>query len=274
MRFCWTTFICLTILGMMLGLMLDGVLLSDDDPYKAMENCGEQDQHILWRGWLEPYREYDLHITEDEFRASMLMPHKRCENKFGLPYRTFLTPQNEHIKEIADYLCGLTESEYLRAQYALNFTQCAVEYALDEEIYGIKEHFATPIETLYIGKGDCEDKAFLTCSIMLAMGLDAKITDEPEHIGVALHLKGLRSTDASNCIVHDDKPYYICDITSSHPTRLFIVPTGNERIIDEDPSVSYWINSAYETMLASLKYGGSQYLDRFGIERGTLKNLF
>lgn len=274
MKFNWVSLISLTLLAMLFGLMLEGVLLSDDDPYEAMDNCGEQDQHILWRGWLESYRVYDLHITEDEFRASMLLPSKRCEDILGFPYRAFLTPQNEHIKKIADYLCGLTESEYLRAQYALNFTQCAVEYALDEEIYGIKEHFAYPIETLYIGRGDCEDKAFLVCSIMLAMGLDAKITNEPNHIGVALHLDDYTPRFVSKGIEYNGEIYYICDITESRPTYLFIEPSGHEHIIDGDTDAGYWFCKIYATLMASLRYGGSQYLDRVGIERGLLKNLF
>lgn len=263
---------CLVLLIGMIGLSLQGVLLSDDDPYNAMDHCGERSQKIYWHPLGEPYRIYDMHITEDEFKASMVVPAKRCENVYGGPYKAFLTPQNKHVQAIAEYLLGLASSEYEKALYALNFTQCAVVYSTDLETYGTREHFAYPIETLYIGKGDCEDKGFLLCSIMLAMGLDAVLIEKPQHVGVALHLTDMPMI-VKNGIEYEGKTYYVCDSTESYPTRLFIESEGETVVEDpHSPTVSTLVR-AYETMILSFRYSACWYLDKLDIERGALKPL-
>ena len=106
------------------------------------------------------------------------------------------------------------------------------------------------------------------------MGLDAKITNEPEHVGVALHLSHYFPRFVSKGIEYNGEIYYICNITESKPTYLFIEPSGNEHIVDDDIDAGYWACKMYDTLMVSLRYSGSQYLDRFGIERGPLKNLF
>ncbi|MBQ1293217.1 MAG: hypothetical protein IIY21_04220 [Clostridiales bacterium] len=265
--------ICCILMVTVTVLMVEGILFEDDDPYKAMGYCGERSQDIHWRSWDGREYECQIHISDEEFEASMLIPIKRYENMMGFPYKTFLTPQNEHIQKIAEYLCSLTNNEVRRALYALNFTQCAIEYATDEEVYHASEHFARPIETLYIGRGDCEDKAFLTCSIMLAMGLDAHITNEKGHVGVALHIDRYIPRPVKEGIQYEGKTYYVCDISASYPTYLFKDPTGEEYIISEDDSVLYTVADMTTIMVISLRYGSSKYLDWIGIEGGFFRDM-
>ena len=254
-----TLFICTSILVCIMILSVEGVILNHDNPYNSLNTCEPRSDNIIeWRTVLGANYEYELTITEQEFMDSMYRPIMRATVYGVCATEPFITPDDPHIKALASYLYDLAGTDYWRAQIALNFTQCAVEYADDRDTYNAREHWAFPIETLYIGKGDCEDKAFLYCSILLAMGLDAVLIDEENHIGVGLSIEPWIPNPYT--IEYAGKSYYSCHTTPSEPTYLYLhVPcTEPYKIIepDDEHPIIQWIGAS----MTGIRYGASTYL--------------
>lgn len=57
-----------------------------------------------------------------------------------------------------------------------------IEYKEDMKRHGINEYPQYPIETIYLGTGDCEDKAILQCALLMAKGYDTTLIRVPDHI--------------------------------------------------------------------------------------------
>lgn len=74
----------------------------------------------------------------------------------------------EHLEPL---ISGMTNLQ--RAVAIMYFVQDAIDYRTDSQLYGQREFWATPLETVYAGYGDCEDTAVLFVSIALQFGLDA-----------------------------------------------------------------------------------------------------
>ena len=106
-----------------------------------------------------------------------------------------LVCHDEVVESIADYLepmvSGMTNLQ--KAIVIMYFVQDAIGYETDVSQYGTEEFWATPLETVYSGYGDCEDTAVLYVSIALAMGLDSGLVsfEDPEqgHMSVAVALE-------------------------------------------------------------------------------------
>ncbi len=73
-----------------------------------------------------------------------------------------------HLAPIVDGLSDLQRAHVVNA-----FVQDTIEYVSDREQYGEIEFWATPFETIYSGKGDCEDTAALFVNIAIRLGLNA-----------------------------------------------------------------------------------------------------
>ena len=74
------------------------------------------------------------------------------------------------VDSLSGYTAGLTNLQ--KAMVVLAFVQDAIDYELDSNLYNQEEFWATPMESLFLGYGDCEDGAILFVSIASAMGLD------------------------------------------------------------------------------------------------------
>lgn len=91
------------------------------------------------------------------------------------------------------------------ADYLLSFVQCCIAYpdtivrtddgfAYDEGgsgdlyIYGEREYWAYPLETIHRGYGDCEDTSFLAAALFVGAGYTAAVATLPGHMiaGVVL----------------------------------------------------------------------------------------
>ena len=99
------------------------------------------------------------------------------------------------VDAIVDHLeplvAGMTNMQ--KAIVIMYFVQDAISYETDVSQYGTEEFWATPMETVYSGHGDCEDTAVLYVSIATAMGLDAGLVsfEDPEqgHMSAAVALE-------------------------------------------------------------------------------------
>lgn len=62
------------------------------------------------------------------------------------------------------------------------FVRIGIGYAYDIDQYGIKDYVASPLETLYLGKGDCEDVAILHYALCNAFGYEAVVLTMENHV--------------------------------------------------------------------------------------------
>ena len=98
-----------------------------------------------------------------------------------------------------------------RANFVLRFVQEGVPYAYDIDTKGMSEYWKYPLETLYDGKGDCEDTSILYAAIMKDMGYDVALLWYEDHVAV-----GVALTDCSG--TYYDKnghKFYYCETTST-----------------------------------------------------------
>lgn len=106
-----------------------------------------------------------------------------------------LVSNDRAVQAITAYLeplvDGLTNMQ--KAIVIMYFVQDVVDYQTDVFQYGTEEFWATPLETVYSGQGDCEDTAVLFVSIATTMGIDAGLVsfDDPDigHMSAAIALK-------------------------------------------------------------------------------------
>lgn len=75
-----------------------------------------------------------------------------------------------------------------------SFVVNGIGYAEDVDQFGCKDFALTPLETLYLGKGDCEDVSILFVSIARAYGLDAVLILYDEHCVAGVRLDGYKDT--------------------------------------------------------------------------------
>ena len=142
--------------------------------------------HRITDSDLTPLREdpYIPHMSVTYFDKGRQMP------KICTPY--LLGPVVDSIidtiKKCED-IAGRTYTDYDTALVVLNFVN-AIDYALDERTYGTDEYWATPAETLYAGRGDCEDHSALFVTLCRCLGLDAVLAVSEGHVQAGIRLDG------------------------------------------------------------------------------------
>ena len=86
---------------------------------------------------------------------------------FGDHVRFYITPNNPTIQTHL-----LTTGDDLNTIYT--WVGENIQYKFDQDIYGKMEYWQLPDETLSLKTGDCEDQAFLLCSLLRASGIKAE----------------------------------------------------------------------------------------------------
>ena len=72
------------------------------------------------------------------------------------------------------------------ARECAQFVQGAITYELDGDTAGMDEYPRYPIETLFEGRGDCEDSSILLAAMLKELGYDVGFLLLPDHLAVAL----------------------------------------------------------------------------------------
>ena len=127
---------------------------------------------------------------------------------FSNMYVTPNDPTVDRVYALLDVrMSGMTD--YERADYLLKFVQDNVIYVNDESAYHLWDYVQMPAETLYLGRGDCEDMAFLLYTLYLKAGLDAVVYVEPSHVSVGVNV----DCNKSNYLTVDGKRYYSAEST-------------------------------------------------------------
>jgi transglutaminase-like putative cysteine protease len=163
----------------------------------------------------------ELSIPDEEFRASMTSNTMRCGTLFAESPAGLIDPGDPYVILIAEELLKTCDSsDYSRARTALSFVQNSITYTFDKNLYGCGEFWAKPLETLYLGRGDCEDTSILFCSIAAAMGLDTVLLDYPGHIAAGVKLAEPRGF----VYALDGENYCYCETTWDVDVNPGIVP--------------------------------------------------
>lgn len=139
------------------------------------------------------------------------------------PYPIMLVdPDCPYVQELADKF--RSDNEVWTLHRIMWWISYNIEYESDEILYGTKEYWALPCETLYYMKGDCEDYAILFCSIAKASGLDVCLLDYSEHMSAGVYLNG---------------KLYFCDLYDAQISEDLKWKGDNPKIVPLDPPVWY-----------------------------------
>ncbi len=121
--------------------------------------------------------------------------------------------QSVYLGELASKITRNSTSIYEKASRIQLWIAYHIKYVEDRAISGEREYVLSPIETLYMKKGDCEDKALLAVSLMLAAGLDnVAIVD------IKLENTSIRHIEPA--IIIDREIYIIPPINGTYPMSL------------------------------------------------------
>lgn len=185
--------------------------LMPDDNEDAYEHCDTDTSNTY--NWKSDYHyySYTMKIDREDFKKSMLGREIRFSCKITNPY-DLVDPEDKYIVQTSNYLKGITESkdDKQTVKTITDFVCSAIKYKTDDELYGTTERWAKPMETLYLHAGDCEDKAILLCSLLIACGYDAVLIDFPQHMAVLCVIEGQTGYEYE----HNDKTYYYIESTT------------------------------------------------------------
>lgn len=130
---------------------------------------------------------------------------------------------------------GGTQQDY--ADFILSFVQCCIGYPpqvvpseggrylpntdgyADTYLYGQKEYWAFPLQTLRVGEGDCEDTVFLACAIFSAAGYRSAIGMLENHAVSGVFLESFVDRGyialemVSKRVTADGTVAYMCETT-------------------------------------------------------------
>lgn len=119
------------------------------------------------------------------------------------PMPVFMLSDSDAVNQVVEYLEPLVEgmTNLQKATVLAYFVQDIIDYESDSSQYGVTEFWATPDETLYTGRGDCEDTATLYVNLGLRLGLDVGFVafEDPRmgHMSVAVALDDGEHTDGN-----------------------------------------------------------------------------
>ena len=163
--------------------------------------------------------EVDVPVTASQF------PLSRC-GYYVDAYR--FTEPDDCIRSLASQIVsetgfsGLWLVDYYRA-----FVRDNIEYESDRDSHGRNEYWQLPTETLILGTGDCEDRAFLFISLCRASGFDCVIVNEPGHVSAGGYVEG-----EGHHISYEGRKYLTVDPSSkmmaglTEPEVEYIYGTG------------------------------------------------
>ncbi len=132
----------------------------------------------------------------------------------------FIDYTSDTVSVFAEYLSeqssGMTELQ--RANYVLAFVQQCITYQTDSDFCGEAEYWKFPYETLYDGRGDCEDTTILYCAIMKGMGYGSAMLLYlgEQYVGKGHAAAGLAmdSVPGGSYYEMGGKQYYYCETTN------------------------------------------------------------
>ena len=101
----------------------------------------------------------------DTFTDSFVVGFPR--QGFGDYVRFYVTPNDHSVQSHLETIGNDVNTLY-------GWVGDNIQYTYDSDVYGVEEYWQFPYETLNLGTGDCEDQAFLLCSLIRASGTSAE----------------------------------------------------------------------------------------------------
>lgn len=221
---------------------------------QAYENTADTGQYLRYY-WRCPAQDgytnecLEMHIPQDVYETSMKRDVLRVPTVFDPVPLHFIESDDPYVQKVAEHILSVTDgmSDREKATAALWFVQSVVSYRTDAELYGTDEHWAYPVETLYLKRGDCEDSAILLCSVYRAMGLDCALLDYDGHVGVAVDYgEGYMFCNQTSDVLHEihDKDLRFM---GQEPT-VYPVEDTHDRFSFLNRSIAGYRNLVYRTM--------------------------
>lgn len=180
----------------------------------------------------------------------MALNHAYINGRRGLNPVDFITPNDPSVQGVAGSIItkiGPEASPQDRLKEAYNYVTANIKYVTDKTHWGYTEVWQMPDETLKRGLGDCEDSSFLLCSLLLALGVNARVVfgtwQEKGHAWVEAQIDGTGG---------------ILETTSGQPFTGFADPTayGVEGTFSvpgpEDPFLAFLVYIAPGLILFTL----------------------
>lgn len=169
-------------------------------------------------------------ISGDDYVRSINGDHVRGAGE-GVRTPASLLSDDYVVVAITDYLSAITAGmpDLKRSIVVMTFVQDAIAYTTDMENYGTTEFWATPLETVYCGRGDCEDTAALFVNLATRMGLDAGFVAfdyaSNGHMSAAVKLTGGASVSGGTTFVMDGSTYaYVETASDMHVPLGYLSP--------------------------------------------------
>ncbi len=111
-------------------------------------------------------------------RLSLVNDGAYLNGRLGLNPADFITPEDPMVQAVAVEIIrtlGKDDTPVSRLRGAYNYVTLNIRYVTDIREFGYEEVWQKHSSTLKRGLGDCEDLSFLMCSILLALGVRARV---------------------------------------------------------------------------------------------------
>lgn len=153
----------------------------------------------------------------------------------GWDLHRFVQPDDPAVVFVADALAEnhAGESPSMLAESCRRWVHDSIRYVSDSEVHGLPDWWQTPWETLRLGTGDCEDKAFLLASILSHLGFVVVLVHSPDHVSMAVALPSPELYGET--VTFEGETYVMCDPTFSQRTGTYnlaveaVFPTDGPR---------------------------------------------
>ena len=143
--------------------------------------------------------------------------HSYTETKNFVIVSTTIENIESYLEDLYTKAYGSCSTNQNFANFILSFVQINFEYQLDSVQYLSEEYYAYPMETIYSGKGDCEDTSFLVDAIYKKAGYKTAVVILPGHAMAAVALSSYDAPSLSNGEIFkrpvDGDMYYACETT-------------------------------------------------------------
>lgn len=186
-------------LALVVGVIWPAMIYSEyGDVHPDGGPCGTVSWHVPMfdghgiKGFAYAYT--DIDIPEEEYLAAvndMDMPRRILAHGFkDVP---------DCPEQVLDAIertvnrCGGDMNRYDEWQICMTISAFVVNgigYEYDDVLYGVPDYAATPTETLYLGKGDCEDVSILFVSIARAYSIKSVLIQYKDHVSAGVDIGG------------------------------------------------------------------------------------
>ena len=211
------------IIGIILikGSFLNDIKTNLAEFTKIRNNQEIKNERIISKGYDAYNVEFKIPRTEisEDFR----------KNRKRVNSLEYLTPTNPYVLDLANQLKKVSEEQNNdTVLYVIRFVQ-DIPYETDMNV-GFDEYPKYPTETLFEGRGDCEDKSYLLYSLLEVLGYDVGIILLPGHAVVGIVCDKCEGKD--RFFKQDNgKKYFIVE-TTTRATVGYLSPQFENEIID------------------------------------------